>query len=206
MLQRHQCTVLQQRATVQRVAVQEAKAAALGPRHQVNTLAEVLAEPLLKTVQQQANTAAANGWFWTYRLDGVKVPCPRGVREPESAAPSALRLCICRHLARHKGTTAQCTWPRGNSAYHRSHTQVEYVRPAPPADVGTDALQGPAAVVTARLHEAADVWNDQGRKGDSYASTYKVGLSLCACDMHMSEATSSESDHLLAYTQLLLGC
>jgi hypothetical protein len=46
------------------------------------------------------------------------------------------------------------------------------VQPAPP-DEG--AAHGHAAVVTARLHEAADVWNDQGKKGDSYTSTYKVG-------------------------------
>ena len=50
--------------------------------------------------------------------------------------------------------------------------QVEAVQPAPP-DEGT--AHGHAAVVTARLHEAADVWNDQGKKGDSYTSTYKVG-------------------------------
>lgn len=57
------------------VHAQDAKAAALGPRHQVNMLAEVLAEPMLSTVQRQADTAAANGWFWTYQLDGVKVRC-----------------------------------------------------------------------------------------------------------------------------------
>lgn len=53
--------------------VQDAKAAALGPRHQTNVLPEALTEPLLSTVQQQADTAAANGWFWTYQLDGIKV-------------------------------------------------------------------------------------------------------------------------------------
>ncbi len=52
---------------------QDAKAAALGPRHQTNLLAEVLAEPMLGAVRRQADTAAANGWFWTYSLDGVKV-------------------------------------------------------------------------------------------------------------------------------------
>lgn len=56
------------------VRMQDAKAAALGPRHQTNMLAEALAEPLLGTVRQQADIAAANGWFWTYQLDGIKVP------------------------------------------------------------------------------------------------------------------------------------
>lgn len=33
---------------------------------------------------------------------------------------------------------------------------------------------GGSAVVTAQLQEAAEVWSDQGKRGDSYASTYKV--------------------------------
>lgn len=53
--------------------LQDAKAAALGPRHLTNTLPEVLTEPLLSTVQSQAATAAGSGWFWTYQLGGVKV-------------------------------------------------------------------------------------------------------------------------------------
>jgi hypothetical protein len=61
---------------------------------------------------------------------------------------------------------------RMNFCCHCCLTQVEAVQPAPP-DEG--ATHGHATVVTAQLHEAADVWNDQGKKGDSYTSTYKVG-------------------------------
>jgi ARC6-like, IMS domain len=70
------------------VNAQDAKAAALGPRHQVNMLAEVLAEPMLSTVQRQADTAAANGWFWTYQLDGVKVRSNLVERSPQGQLPT----------------------------------------------------------------------------------------------------------------------
>ncbi len=88
------------------VAAQDAKAAALGPRHQVNMLAEVLAEPMLSTVQRQADTAAANGWFWTYQLEGVKVRCGiDGVLTPGSAADQAYQLCCVRRRSRKKRAT-----------------------------------------------------------------------------------------------------
>lgn len=56
------------------------------------------------------------------------------------------------------------------------------MQPGPPADADDASAAGGTAVVMARLQEAADVWNDQGKKGDSYASTYKVLFAmLCFC-------------------------
>lgn len=71
-------------------------------------LAEVLAEPMLSTVQRQADTAAANGWFWTYQLDGVKVRCSRwGAHFPGSAADLAQQLCIEGQHSRDKLATVK---------------------------------------------------------------------------------------------------
>ena len=138
-------------------------------------LAEVLAEPMLSTVQRQADTTAANGWFWTYQLDGVKVRCNLVECSPQGQLQSWHANCTvgANAIARNgqSKTVVRVTF----SCRHCTWTQVEAVQPAPPDDAGEGATHGHAAVVTARLHETADVWNDQGKKGDSYTSTYKVG-------------------------------
>ncbi len=53
------------------------------------------------------------------------------------------------------------------------------MQPGPPPDAADAAAAGAqTAVVVARLQEAADVWNDQGKRADSYHSTYKVEYSM----------------------------
>lgn len=52
---------------------QEAKAAAMGPRRNGTLLSEVLAEPLLSVIRDQASQAQAAGWFWVYNLKHIKV-------------------------------------------------------------------------------------------------------------------------------------
>ena len=100
------------------VDAQDAKAAALGPRHQVNMLAEVLAEPMLSTVQRQADTAAANGWFWTYQLDGVKVRCGLdGVPTPGPAANLAQQPAVFGDAAATRGQSDCLTKHRCQSVY-----------------------------------------------------------------------------------------
>ena len=53
--------------------VQEAKAAAMGPRRNRAAAREVLAEPLLSVILDQAAQAQDAGWFWTYDLKHAKV-------------------------------------------------------------------------------------------------------------------------------------
>ena len=53
--------------------VQEAKAAAMGPRRNRAAAREVLAEPLLSVILDQADKAQDAGWFWTYDLKHAKV-------------------------------------------------------------------------------------------------------------------------------------
>ena len=53
--------------------VQEAKAAAMGPRRNRAAAREVLAEPLLSVILDQAAKAQDAGWFWTYDLKHAKV-------------------------------------------------------------------------------------------------------------------------------------
>ncbi len=53
------------------------------------------------------------------------------------------------------------------------------MRPGPPPDAGdAAAAEAQTSVVVAWVQEAADVWNDQGKKADSYHSTYKVEYSM----------------------------
>lgn len=55
-----------------RVLAQNAKAEALGPRHNIALLPQVAAEPWLSRVIQDAAAAEEAGWFWHYRLNGLK--------------------------------------------------------------------------------------------------------------------------------------
>ena len=50
--------------------------------------------------------------------------------------------------------------------------QVESVVPATAASASVGAASG--AVVTARLTERADLWGENGKRADSYSSTYRV--------------------------------
>ncbi|KAK9845219.1 hypothetical protein WJX81_000406 [Elliptochloris bilobata] len=52
---------------------QNAKAEALGPRHNIALLPQVAADPWLSRVIQDAAAAEEAGWFWHYRLDSLKV-------------------------------------------------------------------------------------------------------------------------------------
>ena len=53
--------------------LQEAKASALGPKHDTSRLASVVAEPWLTVVTQEATAAQESGWFWEYDLKSVSV-------------------------------------------------------------------------------------------------------------------------------------
>lgn len=53
--------------------MQEAKAAALGPKHDTSRLVGVVAEPWLTVVTQEASAAQESGWFWEYDLKSVSV-------------------------------------------------------------------------------------------------------------------------------------
>ena len=50
--------------------------------------------------------------------------------------------------------------------------QVESVVPATAASGSAGAAS--SAVVTARLTERADLWGENGKRADSYSSTYRV--------------------------------
>ena len=56
--------------------LQEAKAAALGPKHDTSRLSSVVAEPWLTVVTQEATAAQESGWFWEYDLKSVSVSPP----------------------------------------------------------------------------------------------------------------------------------
>ena len=56
--------------------MQNAKAEALGPRHNIALLPQVAAEPWLSRVIQDAAAAEEAGWFWHYRLNGLKARRP----------------------------------------------------------------------------------------------------------------------------------
>jgi len=77
------------------VPVQEAKAAAMGPRRNRAAAREVLAEPLLSVILDQAAQAQDAGWFWTYDLKHAKVGKARQVTmmAPGTAIASALQIC-----------------------------------------------------------------------------------------------------------------
>lgn len=49
------------------------KAEALGPRHNVDALDAVVAEPWRGQVVADAAKAEAAGWFWRYRVNAIKV-------------------------------------------------------------------------------------------------------------------------------------
>ena len=45
----------------------------MGPRRNQAPLRQVLAEPLLSVILEQAGQAQTAGWFWTYNLKHIKV-------------------------------------------------------------------------------------------------------------------------------------
>lgn len=45
----------------------------MGPRRNRAPLRQVLAEPLLSVILEQAAQAQTAGWFWTYKLEHIKV-------------------------------------------------------------------------------------------------------------------------------------
>lgn len=49
------------------------KAEAMGPRHMINRLSSVLAEPMLSAVSSEALEAASSGWFWNIRPLRVRI-------------------------------------------------------------------------------------------------------------------------------------
>lgn len=50
-----------------------AKAAALGPRHDVSRLPLTTAEPWRSAVERDAAASRSAGWFWTFKLRGLRV-------------------------------------------------------------------------------------------------------------------------------------
>ncbi len=46
--------------------------------------------------------------------------------------------------------------------------------PATAAAGAATGASAPGAVVTARLTERADLWGENGKRADSYSSTYRV--------------------------------
>ena len=50
-----------------------AKAAALGPRHDTSRLAPTTAEPWRSAVERDAAASRSSGWFWTFKLRGLRV-------------------------------------------------------------------------------------------------------------------------------------
>ena len=50
-----------------------AKAAALGPRHDTSRLPATAAEPWRSAVERDAAAARQSGWFWTFKLRGLRV-------------------------------------------------------------------------------------------------------------------------------------
>ncbi len=58
--------------------LQEAKSAALGPKHDTSRLASTVGEPWLSVVTQEADKARESGWFWEYDLKHVSVRLSAG--------------------------------------------------------------------------------------------------------------------------------
>lgn len=50
-----------------------AKAAALGPRHDTSRLPATTAEPWRSAVEKDAAASRSSGWFWTFKLRGLRV-------------------------------------------------------------------------------------------------------------------------------------
>lgn len=93
------------------------KADAMGPRHTMQQLSSILADPMLSAVTSEAKEASRSGWFWNIRPQKVRVE-----------------------------------------------------------DVANQ--QDGSVLVIATVDESADLWATNGKKGDSYKTSYKVEYTL----------------------------
>jgi hypothetical protein len=95
----------------------DVKADAMGPRHTMQQLSSILADPMLSAVTSEAKEASRSGWFWNIRPQKVRIE-----------------------------------------------------------DVANQ--QDGSVLVIATVDESADLWATNGKKGDSYKTSYKVEYTL----------------------------
>lgn len=106
---------------------------------------------------------------WAVRGGGERFP-----HNPCSLSPSQHFLCAssCRtpHLFPHTSTSS-FPFVRRYLVYSLTALQVDSI------NVNNLRRDGSGfAVVVATVDESADLWATNGKKGDSYKTTYKVGL------------------------------
>ncbi|KAK9849132.1 hypothetical protein WJX84_011187 [Apatococcus fuscideae] len=97
---------------------QEAKAAALGPKHDTSRLVGVVAEPWLTVVTQEASAAQESGWFWEYDLKSVSV-------ERISEGPAAGQMRV-RAKLKETGTLYAANGKRADEHAYSNPYSVEY--------------------------------------------------------------------------------